>query len=77
MAAKACFGASLCEKATFDVFTLQQNDLYTEEALAKMALVRKNKYSHYFTLLKTKYQNTQYQRQVLAECADYSLFSGK
>jgi len=79
LAAKACFGAALCERDAYQVFFLQQerNLNETQEVfIARMEKVRVNKYSEYFKMLYSKYQNTKYQKQVLEECGDYSLFNG-
>lgn len=80
IAAKACFGAAQCERVAFDVFMASQ-DTSTEEDMNKfnerMAKERNSKFSTYFQLLKTKYQNTAYQKQVLQECGDYSVFAGE
>lgn len=79
LAAKACFGAALCERDAYHVFVLQQEtnpDEAQEVFLARMEKVRANKYSEYFKMLYSKYQNTKYQKQVLLECGDYTLFNG-
>ncbi len=80
IAAKACFGAAQCERVAFDVFMASQ-DTSTEEDMNKfnerMDKERISKFSTYFQLLKTKYQNTAYQKQVLEECGDYSVFAGE
>ena len=80
ISAKACFGAALCERIAFDVMLSSQESNPEEDAdkfAQRMEKERISKYSSYFQLLKTKYQNTEYQKQVLAECGDYSLFVGK
>lgn len=80
ISAKACFGAARCERIAFDVMMASQESSQEEEAdkfTQRMEKERISKYSNYFQLLKTKYQNTEYQKQVLAECGDYSLFVGK
>ena len=79
LAAKACFGAALCEREAFEVYALRQesNADETPEAFqARMEKIRATKYSEYFKILYSKYQNTKYQKQVLAECGDYTLFNG-
>ncbi len=79
ISAKACFGAARCERIAFDVMLSSQEAKPDEEAdkfTQRMEKERISKYSSYFQLLKTKYQNTEYQKQVLAECGDYSLFVG-
>jgi hypothetical protein len=79
LAAKACFGAALCERNEYEVFvSLQEsNPEETQEAYqSRMGKIRANKYSEYFKILNSKYQNTQYQKQVLQECGDYTLFNG-
>ncbi len=37
-----------------------------------LATLRKDKYSTYFNLLKTKYANTVYEDQVIKECSTYN-----
>ncbi len=79
LAAKACFGAALCERDAYGVFiSLQESnpDETPEVFQARMNKVRTTKYSEYFKILYSKYQNTKYQKQVLEECGDYSLFNG-
>jgi hypothetical protein len=80
VAAKACFGAARCEQIAFDVLVgSQESDLNesVEKRNERLEDLRGSKYSTYFKLLKTKYQNTQYEKQVLAECGDYTLFVGE
>lgn len=80
ISAKACFGAARCERIAFEVMMASQESSPNEDAdkfVQRMEKERIYKYSSYFQLLKTKYQNTEYQKQVLAECGDYSLFVGK
>ena len=80
LAAKAFFGAALCERDAYNVFLFQQEanpDEAQEVFLARMEKVRANKYSEYFKILHSKYQDTKYQKQVLLECGDYSLFMGE
>ena len=79
LAAKAFFGAALCERDAYNVFLFQQEanpDETQEVFLARMEKVRANKYSEYFKILHSKYQDTKYQKQVLLECGDYTLFNG-
>lgn len=79
LAAKACFGAALCERDAYGVFiSLQESnpDETPEVFQARMEMIRTTKYSEYFKILYSKYQNTKYQKQVLEECGDYSLFNG-
>lgn len=79
LAAKACFGAALCERDAYGVFiSLQESnpDETPEVFQARMDIVRTTNYSEYFKILYSKYQNTKYQKQVLEECGDYSLFNG-
>ena len=80
LSAKAFFGAALCERDAYNVFLFQQEtnpDETQEVFLARMEKVRANKYSEYFKILHSKYQDTKYQKQVLLECGDYSLFNGE
>jgi hypothetical protein len=79
LAAKACFGAALCERDAYGVFiSLQESNPNEtpEEFQASLDKIRTTKYSEYFKILYSKYQNTKYQKQVLDECGDYSLFNG-
>ena len=79
LAAMAFFGAALCERDAYNVFLFQQEanpDESQEVFLARMGKVRANKYSEYFKILNSKYQDTKYQKQVLLECGDYTLFNG-
>lgn len=78
--AKACFGAARCERVAFDMMVAMQESDPNEDATKyaqRMEKERIAKFSSYFQLLKTKYQNTEYQKQVLAECGDYSVFVGE
>lgn len=80
LAAKAYFGAALCERDAYGVFiSLQESnpDETPEVFQARMEKIRTTKYSEYFKILYSKYQNTKYQKQVLEECGDYSLFNGE
>jgi hypothetical protein len=79
LSAKACFGAAMCDRDAYGVFIALQesNPDETPEAFqARMDKVRASKYAEYFKMLYSKYQNTKYQKQVLEECGDYSLFNG-
>jgi hypothetical protein len=80
IAAKACFGAARCEQIAFEVLVnSQESDLNesVEKRNERLEDLRGSKHTTYFKLLKTKYQNTQYEKQVLAECGDYTLFMGE
>jgi hypothetical protein len=80
LAAKACFGAALCERDAFQTFVLQQDynpDETPEVFQARMERLRDASYSEYFKILYSNYQSTNYQKQVLEECGDYSLFNGE
>lgn len=79
LAAKACFGAALCERDAFQILVFQQiynSDETLEVFQARMEKIRMTKYSEYFKILYSKYQHTKYQKQALAECGDYTLFNG-
>ena len=79
LSAKACFGAAICERDAYHVFiSLQESnpDETPEVFQARLDKVRAAKYADYFKILYSKYQNTKYQKQVLEECGDYSLFNG-
>ena len=77
---KLVLGAARCERVAFDVFVASQ-DVNNEEDMNKfterMEKERTAKFSTYFKVLKTKYRNTAYQKQVLEECGDYSVFAGQ
>lgn len=80
ISAKACFGAARCERVAFEVMMASQESDLEEDAdkfAQQMEKERISKYSSCFQLLKTEYQNTEYQKQVLAECGDYFLFVGE
>jgi hypothetical protein len=79
LAANACLGAALCERDAYGVFLSLQESIAnetTEDFKARMDKVRDTKYSVYFKELYTKYYDTKYQKQVLQECGDYTLFNG-
>lgn len=85
-AAKACYLAAACQKIRYELAydAMQDSDIYLlpdaerekKEAEIKLALdkLRKEKYSTYFNLLKTKYSQTNYQDQLIQECSTYNDF---
>lgn len=78
LAAKACFGAAACEEAQFFVYASTQGGEEDYEAMERRIKQEKiRNYSHYFTLLRSEFAKTQYQKQALRECADYHLFASR
>ena len=86
--AKACYLAAACQKIKYDIVYKKLYDglyLLSEEEQAKketenkqvLATLRKDKYSTYFNLLKTKYGSTVYEDQLLKECSTYKDYLGK
>ena len=87
--AKACYLAAACQKIKYDIvyaklydglYLLSEEEQVKKEAENKqiLATLRKNKYSTYFNLLKTKYGNTVYEDQLIKECSTYKDYlSGK
>lgn len=85
-AAKACYLAAACQKIRYELayYAMQDSDIYLlpdaerekKETEIKLALekLRKDKYSTYFNLLKTKYSQTNYQDQLIEECSTYNDF---
>jgi hypothetical protein len=82
LAAKAYFGAAICEREEFNsILSKEENssnnpDETPEGFQVRMAKIREKNFSENFKILYSKYQNTKFQKQVLQECSDYSLFSG-
>lgn len=80
--AKACYLAAACQKIKYDIiyaklydgiYMLSEEERIKKEAEIKQTLttLRKDKYSTYFNLLKTKYGNTPFEDQVIKECSTY------
>ncbi len=87
-AARACYLAAACQKIKYDIVNARiydGTDLLSEEEQTKkeaeikatLATLRKEKYSTYFNLLKTKYANTAFEDQVINECSNYSDYLGE
>lgn len=77
LSAKACFGASKCEASAFFVYrNTKDPDPKEEYGLfeKRMSQEEKQKYRHYFGILKTRYQNTRFQQEILRECGLYHDF---
>ena len=81
-AARACYLAAACEKIKYDIvytkmyegiYLLSEEEQVKKEAenKATLATLRKEKYSTYFNLLKTKYGNTTFENQIIEECSTY------
>ncbi len=82
-AAQACYLAAACQKIKYDIiysklydgiYMLSDKERVKKEAEIKqtLATLRKDKYSTYFNLLKTKYGNTSFEDQVIKECSTYN-----
>jgi hypothetical protein len=83
IAAKAAFGASMCERNAFALFQAAEGrDVgYSEKEQAafttRMNAEEKKRLGTYFSLLKNKYSTTQYTREVIDECSTYRDFIGQ
>ncbi|MEZ4901817.1 MAG: hypothetical protein R2822_08695 [Spirosomataceae bacterium] len=83
LAAKAAFGASLCEQNAFAIFRAAAGRAigYEEkEQIAfqsRMKIEAHQRLSKYFSLLQKKYTEAQYTREVIQECAIYRDFIGE
>lgn len=83
LAAKAAFGASLCEQNAFAIFRATEGREvgYAEnEQVAfktRMKAEARQRLSPYFGLLKNKYATVQYTREVIRECATYRDYVGE
>ncbi len=84
-AAKACYLAAACQKIRYELaygamydglYSLPDGEREKKEAEIIKALetLRKEKYATYFNLLKTKYQQTNYEEQLIKECSTYKDF---
>lgn len=84
-AAKACYLASVCQKIRYELaystmydglYSLPDGEREKKEAEITKTLenLRKEKYATYFNLLKTKYQQTDYEEQLIKECSTYKDF---
>jgi hypothetical protein len=80
MGAKACFGAALCERCTFETYANTQEadakESY-EDFGKRMKKERVDKFGTYFKMLNKRFRETKYESQVLSECGDYSDFTSK
>lgn len=83
IAAKAAFGAAMCEQNAFALFQAAEGrDVgYSENEqaafTARMNSEVRKRLNTYFGLLKNKYPTTQYAREVLEECSIYRDFVGQ
>jgi hypothetical protein len=78
MGAKACFGAALCERCTFETYanTQEADEKESYEDFGKrMKKERDEKFGTYFKMLNKRFKDTKYESQVLSECGDYSDFT--
>lgn len=84
-AAKACYLAAACQKIRYELaYNTMYDGLYSlpdgerekkEAEITKiLETLRKEKYATYFNLLKTKYQQTNYEEQLIKECSTYKDF---
>ncbi len=82
LAAKACYLAAACQQIKYNAIALKLNDgiyLLPEDEMKKkeaenkeiLANLKKDKYSTYFNLLKTKFGSTAYEDQLIEECSTY------
>ncbi len=82
LAAKAAYGAALCEQSAFFIFQAAEGrDLgYGEDEQAvfakRMNSEEKKRLGKYFGLLRSKYATTLYTKEVLEECSTYRSFVG-
>ncbi|NBB22325.1 hypothetical protein GVN20_23425 [Runella sp. CRIBMP] len=82
LAAKAAFGAALCEQSAFFIYQANEGrDLgYGEDEQTafqkRMSSEEKKRLGKYFALLRSKYATTQYTKEVLEECSLYRDFVG-
>lgn len=83
LAAKAAFGASLCEESTFYVFKANEGrDLGYDEATQvafkkRMNEEQKKRLGKYFDLLRRNYANSAYTKEIIEECSTYRDFVGQ
>ena len=83
IAAKAAFGASMCERNAFALFQAAEGREvgYSENEqaafTARMNTEARKRLSTYFGLLKNNYPTTQYTREVIEECSTYRDFIGQ
>ncbi|WP_305953177.1 hypothetical protein [Emticicia oligotrophica] len=82
LAAKACFMAATCQQIKYagisskmydGIYSLPEDEMKAKEEAIKQTLssLKKDKYSTYFNLLKTKYGSTAYEEQLIEECSTY------
>lgn len=82
LSAKACYLAAACQLIKYNAIAAKLYDgiyLLSEDEMKKkenenqqiLASLKKDKYSTYFNLLKTKYGSTNYEDQLIEECSTY------
>ncbi len=82
LAAKACYLAAACQQIKYNtiasklndgIYLLPEDEMKKKEAENKQVLanLKKDKYSTYFNLLKTKFGSTAYEDQLIEECSTY------
>lgn len=77
MASKSCFMAAKCEQNAFNAYVgnecIKNPDWYSDDKFdEKMQAIKKAQFNKFFSLLKTRYQNTQFQNEILQECGYYA-----
>ncbi|GAB3880781.1 hypothetical protein GCM10028825_00910 [Spirosoma agri] len=83
LAAKACFMAAQCEqneltiRLAIDEVKRGYIDFDDKEKIALKRKLRREQYSHYFDRLSMAYKQTQFQSEILRECATYADFVAK
>lgn len=80
LAARACFMAARCERNAFYAYVGDQKrqhaDWYNDNAFdTRMASVKKAEFSKFFSLLRSRYQNTAFERDILNECGYYAEYA--
>lgn len=81
LAAKACYGAALCERANYTIYASLQEQGESEDYEVFQQKIERmrfdNTYTTAFALLKSRFATTNYEAEVLKECADYRYFVRK
>lgn len=77
LAARACFMAARCERNAFYAYVgdqkRQNTEWYSDNTFdTRMASVKQAEFSKFFNLLRSRYQATAFQREILQECAYYA-----
>jgi hypothetical protein len=77
LAARACFMAARCERNAFYAYVgdqkRQNTEWYSDDTFdTRMATVKKAEFSKFFGLLRSRYQATAFQREIIDECGYYA-----